>query len=470
MENLKAQSVDIIAFTTEVADDNATSADMIKDLEIFSGKAAGVCYMKDDYLSSGIQDADKALKRAISTAARGHQSVFDHAHISFMIKTNKIMAMTLNSLGVYTTSEKSARYTKMEPKTELEKQLYEKWINKFRELILDRYPNYDDVVLKARVLKTIKQNKVASADLNITVVNGEVAVLQGDDINVNDIASIRYTVNTILESLKNDIDLPSYKMAQENARYMISVFTPTVMMYTVSLRQVMLIIEYLNKLSESAKKNTSNFYKSLADSAKELADEFLYAIGNKVILTDIKNQSIRFFEGVDETKGYNKSEYIGDSYTLRYTASLAMLAQAQRHRTIRYSMYIPTEDKYSFYIPRIIREYGLEDEWLTDIKSVAYCTPQGTLVDVTEQGIFEDFALKCKERLCGRAQLEIATSTAEQAHKFIENKENMCEYNQSLLDAMTNSKCEVAPRCCFRDFRCTDGCRWGAKEGLTRSI
>ena len=38
------------------------------------------------------------------------------------------------------------------------------------------------------------------------------------------------------------------KLAQENARYMISVFTPTTMEYTVSFRQLFLIIDYFEKL------------------------------------------------------------------------------------------------------------------------------------------------------------------------------------------------------------------------------
>ena len=44
----------------------------------------------------------------------------------------KIIAMLLNSLGMYATSEKSARYTIMKPETELEETLYNKWITYWR--------------------------------------------------------------------------------------------------------------------------------------------------------------------------------------------------------------------------------------------------------------------------------------------------------------------------------------------------
>lgn len=461
------QKVTVVAFTTE----QNNTENMVEDLEIFSGKAAGVCYMNEDYLGYGIQDTQKALARAISTAERGHQSVFGHVHISFIVETNKIMAMTLNSLGVYNTSEKSARYTKMNPKTELEKELYEKWIKKFRQMVLNRYPDYDDSVLKARVLKIIKDTMSDVAKSAIVISNGHAIIMAHDGTNNFDNESIRVTVESLLENLRNDIDLPSYKIAQENARYLISVFTPTVMMYTVSFRQAMLIIDYLNKLSVDCAKNTSQFYKDLGDSAKELADKFLDAIHGEKVLGDIKNQSVRFFEYADENKGYNKVESIGDSYTLRYEATLAMMAQAQRHRTLRYTIHVGKIEDYKFYVPKIIRGTELEQTWLDDIKSVAYCTPQGTIVDVTEQGIFEDFVLKCKERLCGRAQLEIAVNTVNQAKKFIENKDKLCEYNQSLLDAITNTESDSAvARCRFKDFICNEGCRWGSKEGLTRLV
>ena len=41
------------------------SADKVKrDMIIMAGKAAGICYMPDDYLSEGIQNNAKAIARA----------------------------------------------------------------------------------------------------------------------------------------------------------------------------------------------------------------------------------------------------------------------------------------------------------------------------------------------------------------------------------------------------------------------
>mgnify|MGYP000190534559 CR=1 FL=1 len=55
------------------------------------------------------------------------------------------------------------------------------------------------------------------------------------------------------------------------------------------------------------------------------------------------------------------------------------------------------------------------------MRSIKEIYPQGTLVSVTEQGLFEDFVLKSKERMCGRAQLEIMRITEQLTQKFVEN-------------------------------------------------
>jgi hypothetical protein len=340
----------------------------------------------------------------------------------------------------------------------------------------------DDELLSKRLCK-----KMGIEDSK-AVVNGSCSHIKEDEY-----------LEKELEELKKSETLPSYKLAQENARYMISVFTPTTIEYTISFRQAFLTIDYLNKLIKNCEALNDNFSKKLLVSAKELADELSNAVGEQK-LHDNKNQYIRFLEAqhigdiVDgELKIYEdldrrldtKRTAIGDSYTVVYNGSLAMLAQAQRHRTIRYSMCLREAGEYGFYVPEIIKGTKIEAEWIEDIKSVAYCIPQGTLVRITEQGIFEDFAMKCKERLCGRAQLEVMKSTEETANKFIENKSNLSYENQRLLYTMIEGyivsvddsnpdkrimKQAVCPRCKFTDFKCTEGCRWGAKEALSRLI
>lgn len=482
------QEVKLIARTLEYDKDEEFSvmrSSMNQDMTLLAGKAAGVCYMPDDYMENGIQNKDKAFARAEQTSKSGHHSVYDHGHITFLVKTNKIMAMLLNSLGVYATSEKSARYTKMKPETNLELELYEKWRAKIKELILNKYPNIDDDVLNKAWLKQYKDGagyKVVHG--NLTEIKPVLSFAEDKEANV-----------WFREKKENmSGTLPSSKLAQENARYMISVFTPTTMVYTVSYRQLCLIINYLSDLMNRlyAMKRYSEFNKKLLESVSELHARFAAFVEPWALIKDNKNQYIRFLEvqNMCYKKGYNYSRYedfeerlkakkevVGDNYTLVYKGSLAMLAQAQRHRTIRYTMCLNDTSDYGFYTPDIVRDAGLENEWQSDMNKVSYCIPQGTMVRITEQGLFEDFALKCKERMCGRAQLEIMKSTEESVMKFINNRDNLCYSNKKLLETMTLSEDErgikgLTPcaRCKFSDFNCSEGCHWGPGKALNRLI
>jgi len=87
------------------------------------------------------------------------------------------------------------------------------------------------------------------------------------------------------------------------------------------------------------------------------------------------------------------------------------------------------------------------------------------LVKINERGTVEDFILKCKERLCGSAQLEIMLQSKEILEKYIENTKetNKCVYEYLL-------PYEKGVRCTFKGFKCTSPCLWGAKNSLTRKI
>ena len=467
-----SQEIKIIAVTKEV-DDNISIDRINKDLTIFSGKAAGVCYMPDDYTEKGIQDSEKALKRALGNAKSGHHSVYEHGHLSFIIKTNKMMCMILNSLGVYTTSEKSARYTKMHPETELEQQIYNKWRHKLQDIILEKLPNIDDIDLSKRLCK-----KMGIEYNPNTVRNRSVSHIKDDEY-----------LEKELNELKNSETLPSYKLANENARYMISVFTPTTLMYTMSFRQVFLVIDYLNSLALNLqwiiKEYDFNFAKRLLPYVEELRDLFIKTIGEKRI-TDNKNQYIKLlaaqhigdvingklnvYEDLSKRLGSTEKDNIADSYTVTYIGSLAMLAQAHRHRTLKYKMYMLEAGDYGFYTPEIIKNTEYQVEWQKDIEKLADFIPQGTLVEITEQGQIEDFVLKCKERLCGRAQLEIMRSTVNTAEKMLANKDNLSYINQQLISSITDKNGNIVPRCKFYDFNCSEGCSWGSEKALTRKI
>ena len=92
----------------------------------FSGKSAGICYLPDTIETLFSEPAEKTQKRANGNIKSGHHSVFCHPTYNLCFEgIPKILAMILNNEKVYNTSEKSGRYTHMDPSPQ-EGELYEK--------------------------------------------------------------------------------------------------------------------------------------------------------------------------------------------------------------------------------------------------------------------------------------------------------------------------------------------------------
>lgn len=359
----------------------------------FSGKEAGICYLPDDLSKLLNEDKEKTLKRADRTLKSGHHSVFGHPTYNLTLEgIPKILAMILNNEKVYNTSEKSARYTKMQSSGK-EKELYEKWIKIYK---------------------------------------------------------------TEIEKQCSDIDEKrAEKLAQENARYLISVFTPaTTMGYTVNFCQLNYMIHWFEDYIKNEEEN--DFSKQLKPVLQEFVDK-LKDLTVEELNSDIKKRKISLFA----TKKDRRQEF-GENYSVNYLASFAQLAQAQRHRTIIYEMSLLEEPQY--YIPPMIQGTELETEWLKDISSLKNCYPQGMLVKVNERGTLENFILKCEERLCGAAQLEIMMQTKEIMDKYMENTKELPEIYNELLPYSKGA------RCTFPDWECTTPCIFGPKKAITRKI
>ncbi len=367
-----------------------------KEMYIFGGKVAGICYMQEDYFENKFGNDEQAEKRAKFVANTGHHSVFDHSFVTLRLSgVPKIVAMLLNSTEYYTTSEKSARYTFMQPESQLESTLYEKWTLRFKELIVKQYPQIDE--------KSVE------------------------------------------------------KLAIENARYMLSVYTPTTMAWTVSFRQLAYTVKWLEHFA------LGNSPQKIKDSVKELSKLIKELTNCNSLIVENKGREFEFFRNDGEL---NNVEFIGDIYQTTYLSTYAQLAQAQRHRTLHYE--IETGD-FGYYVPQLISHFGLTDEWISDISSLEEFVPQGKLVKVLEQGRATKFFDKCKERLCGRAQLEIALQTAVILEKFIANKRNLSETSkQALYKVSTDSK--VHCKCQMEGIECKEVCMWGGKYGLNRLI
>lgn len=359
----------------------------------FSGKSAGICYLPDTVETLFAESPEKTQRRVNGNIKSGHHSVFGHPTYNLCFEgIPKILAMVLNNEKIYNTSEKSARYTHMTPSVQ-ENTLYEKWIHIFEDVISSKYPEFDS----KRILK----------------------------------------------------------LAQENARYLISVFTPaTVMEYTVNFGQLNYIInwakDYINNADDSA----------FSLKLKDVFREFLDAMPDLEVDgldSRMKNRSFSLF-----STRPNRYEEFGENYCTSYLASFAQLAQAQRHRTLSYEMSLLDTPEY--YIPPVIRGTDLENSWLEDISSLSQYFPQGMLVKVNERGTIENFVLKCTERLCGSAQLEIMEQTSEIMNKYLAATVDKPELHNYLLPYSKGA------RCTFPGWKCNSPCIFGGKNAMNRLI
>lgn len=369
------------------------------------GKIAGVCYDKEGFNHITNESEEKTLKRVDMTLNNGHHSVYDHITLNLNLQNvPKILAMVLNNEHQYTTSEKSARYTPVVRKegsiiTLEEERLYNKWIDIFKVKIKDQYGNvYNDSKIQ--------------------------------------------------------------KLAQENARYLVTVFMPTTLIYSTSLRQINYIASWMEDYIMNHNCNDI-FEAKLA----HVMNEFINQLSDRNILVEglLKNEKERSLS-IFEKDLDKKEEYFGNVYSTNYMGSFAQLAQAQRHRTLDYQMEMLSEKEY-FVPPIIADDQMLVDEWLGDMQIVKGINPQGELIKINEIGKYEDFILKCKERLCSAAQLEIMMQTRATLLKY---KKALEEANSPL--AIDIEKYSHGARCTFPDYTCSSDC--GFKEGktLTRKI
>lgn len=359
----------------------------------FSGKSAGICYLPDTVDTLFSESPENTKRRANNNIKSGHHSVFGHPTYNLILEgIPKILAMILNNEKMYNTSEKSARYTVMQTSPQ-EKELYEKWIGIYET--------------------EIKKNDYGFSPKQIT------------------------------------------KLAQENARYLISVFTPaTVMEYTVNFGQLNYIISWAKDYIGSSLDD------SFSVKLKEVLKDFLKALPDlEVEGLDSRTKNREFSLFANRTR---KTEF-GENYSVNYLASFAQLAQAQRHRTISYEMSLLESP--TFYVPPIIENNAeLKEEWLKDISSLKNFYPQGMLIHVNERGTIENFVLKCTERLCGAAQLEIMLQTQDTMKMYLEAVKDQPELYNYLLPYSHGA------RCTFPGWKCNSPCIFGGKNAISRII
>ena len=87
------------------------------------------------------------------------------------------------------------------------------------------------------------------------------------------------------------------------------------------------------------------------------------------------------------------------------------------------------------------------------------------LLQINERGTVENFVLKCTERLCGAAQVEIMEQTLDTMKKYLEaTKETNKEVYEYLLPYSKGA------RCTFPSWKCDSPCVFGPMGAIKRKI
>ena len=372
---------------TAVSKDVSKDIIQIEEAMKLSKDCARACYSEKNFYE--IKKEPLSLPLLEKMIKSGHHSILEHVWIGFyMDGLPKILAMVFNNEKQYATSEKSARYTEMKEIIPEQKEKYDKWVS-----ILAPEIN--------RVFPRIKQER-----------------------------------NNAIK-----------KLAQENARYMTSVFTPTKMVHSINFRQINFLRNEFEDFISLYSNSEDIFMKRVSKSM-----EYFLKQTELLKISGLRNQTARSLSLFNETK---VEEHFGDVYSTSYLMSFAGLGQAQRHRTINYhiSKGLSLNAPLGFFVPDIVQE-NKKDEWLNDLEQVSrYDFPQAQLVEVNERGIIEDFISKRMLRECGHAQYEIMRNTLGTSKKYSQHDKRI----------VFDEKPKCGPNGC-------KGCSWGNKYGIRRKV
>ena len=377
-----------------VSDGQFDQYEALKDV----GVRAALCFKETkNNVALSLDDIRKSesdailINRGLGTIFSDHTTPSEHQNITLEITgIPKILCMILNNEKQYSADERSLRYTEVEENeyiTSLEKRLYDKWLAKIETIIWEKYQDF--------YMRLNKDNE----------------------------KRVRKAI---------------HKIAQENARYMVSVFMPTAISYTVPWIQLNKILSYMQRIINNPQneleellvpylqeftnlcisKNiaiTKNSIYAVAMQDEEVRSKLLtvypeietYVGKDELIYRNNKSVDLSLFAYRNKFSAINNHNQYGYSISYNNYESFACLAQEQRHRTLDCEMSIP--DTFSAYVPAIIRDDNvLQQEWINDMNSVQSVYPQGQLVRVNRISSLKNIIkFVAQERSCSRAQLEI---------------------------------------------------------------
>lgn len=198
------------------------------------------------------------------------------------------------------------------------------------------------------------------------------------------------------------------KRAQENARYIISIFDKnSTGIYTMNIRQINIL---LRMFEDFIKKNKYSQFELLRNITEELSD--LYSA---LSIFDIKIDK-NAYQTLNLFKETNHEDFAkGGIYSASSKVTPVAFAQLQRHRSLSYEIFFESLLTKDIYIPDEIKKLNLDLKWKDDAKSVYY--PNCILMQIREFGKISDFMMKYDIRTGSGVQKETSDNV-----KYLKNK------------------------------------------------
>ncbi len=401
---------------------------------IDTGVKAAVCFKDGDITPEMIrlqESDDRLIERGLNTVLSDHTSPSEQPTVMLeIVGIPKALCMVLNNEHQYSADERSLRYTLVKESEYISKkevELYNKWLEIFINILNEEYYPF-----------FLKHHKG----------------------------------NTDEETMKK-AGSAIKKIAQENARYMVSMFTPTTLTYTVPFAQINKICVYMNDIIKNPYNEFEkllvpyfkDFIKQLKDLDVILTEHDAHVLCPKLNVPNTDNYlyknnkhiALSLFAERNKFSGIKLPNEYGVNFSYNMDISVASLAQFHRHRTINYEMLAPTINERKFYIPKLLLgKIDLIHEWLLDISSVNEFYPSGKLLHVNASGSLKYLINYVgKERACDRAFLE--------TEDMFTNK-MLPEIYNGLVNSGKNELAEqVKPyvlklRCMYPDYDCPTNC------------
>lgn len=189
------------------------------------------------------------------------------------------------------------------------------------------------------------------------------------------------------------------KKAQENARYMISMFNRNSLgYYTMNIRQINVLLRMLEDFFED-----NSFLYDDNSVFEYLVYEEALDLYNALKVFDMKLKKSKYQKLNLYTTSFKADCIFDESYISNSKATPVALAQLQRHRTLSYSFSYNEQKGNEYYIPSFLNS-ELTKLWISDAENAYY--PNCIIFDLKESGNIYDFMMKYDLRKGANVQEE----------------------------------------------------------------